>query len=340
MGISFTEGSGLNNSIFGKSQAPIKMFLEKRGEQFEQTSVIKDIFSMMTSNHYGEKMTSMTAMNGFEAVGENGAYPNDEMQEGFSQTLEHMTWKDSFSISREMIEDAKMMDMKQRPAAFINGYYRTRERFGAALIANALNNNAGSATTMTFAGKTFKLTSADGKNLFNKEHPAKVKGAKQSNVYAGEFNAENLSKLETAMQLFRGDNEEILDVSPDTILIPNDAAAKQAVFSVIGADKDPATSNNAFNYQFGRWNVICWPYLNQFLKTTGLSDAFPWMLMDSRYNTEYGGAVWLDRTGLDVRSSLDENTDANVWRGYARFTAGFNDWRFIAAGGITGGTAL
>ena len=37
--ITFTEGSGLQDSIFGKSQEPIKMFLEKRGEAFEQASI-------------------------------------------------------------------------------------------------------------------------------------------------------------------------------------------------------------------------------------------------------------------------------------------------------------
>ena len=37
---------------------------------------------------------------------------------------------------------------------------------------------------------------------------------------------------------------------------------------------------------------------------------------------------------------IDENTDANVRRGYARFTAGFHDWRGIACAGVTGATAL
>ena len=30
-GITFSEGSGLQDSIYGKCQEPIKMFLEKRG---------------------------------------------------------------------------------------------------------------------------------------------------------------------------------------------------------------------------------------------------------------------------------------------------------------------
>ena len=138
------------------------------------------------------------------------------------------------------------------------------------------------------------------------------------------------------MHLFRGDNDEILDVAPDTILIPENADLKKAVFAAIGADKDPVSANNAFNYQYGRWNVIVWPYLNHYI-TNGVS---PWVLLDSKYNETYGGAVWNDRIQLDVRSTIDENTDANVWRGRSRFNACFNDWRFAAIGGIAAGNSL
>ena len=51
--ITFTEGSGLQDSIFGKSQAPIRMFLEKRGESFEQKSMIQELFTVGTSKHSG-----------------------------------------------------------------------------------------------------------------------------------------------------------------------------------------------------------------------------------------------------------------------------------------------
>ena len=64
--ITFTEGSGLQDSIFGKSQEPIKMFLEKRGEAFEQTSMLPELFNMGSSNHWGEKFSTMTAMDGFQ----------------------------------------------------------------------------------------------------------------------------------------------------------------------------------------------------------------------------------------------------------------------------------
>ena len=332
--ITFSEASGLQDSIYGKSQAPIRMFLEKRGEAFEQQSIVKELFDVASSTHYGEKFTTMTAMEGFQPVGENGNYPMDGMQEGFSKTMEHMVWKNSFTLSREIVDDAKLMDLKKQPAAFIAGYYRTREKFGAALFGTAITGG----TTTNFRGVSFATTTADNKCLFAKDHPSVLKTNKgtQSNQFSDAFSDEALAAMETAMQNFKGDNDEILDVAPDTIVIPNDYKLKKAVFSAIGADKDPDTANNGFNYIYGRWNVIVWPYLNEFI-TSGTS---PWILMDSKYNKEVGGAIWLDRKTLEVKSRIDEGNDANVWSGYARFTAGFNDWRFAAVGGVSGGTTL
>ena len=330
--IIFSEASGVNDSIFGKSQAPIRMFIEKRGEQFEQQSVVKELFKTEKSTHFGEKFTSLTAMDGFQVAGENGAYPTDGQEEGYSKILEAVEWKDSFSISKKIIEDSKLMDLRQKPAGFVTAYYRTREKFGAALLGNAIQGNA----SVTFAGGTFDLKASDGQNLFYNAHPAKIKGATQCNLWADDFSDDALGMLEVKMQNTCGDNGEILDVAPDTIIIPNIHSLKKAVFAAIGADKDPDTANNGFNYQFGRWNVIVWSYLNQYI-TSGTT---PWLLMDSRYNKEYGGLVWLDRVALEVSSKIDDNTDANVWRGRARFTAGFHDWRAIACAGVSGATAL
>ena len=330
--IVFSEASGVNDSIFGKSQAPIRSFIEKRGEAFEQQSVVKVLFAQEKSTHFGEKFTSMTAMDGFQVVGENGAYPTDGQEEGYSKIMESVEWKDSFSISKKIIEDAKLMDLRKKPAAFVTAYYRTREKFGAALLGGAIRGE----TSVDYAGGSFDLKTSDGKTLFAADHPAKVKGAVQSNVFSDAFSDDALGKLEVRMQNTRGDNDEILDVAPDTIVIPNIHSLKKAVFAAIGADKDPATANNGYNYQFGRWNVIVWNYLNQFI-TPGTT---PWLLLDSAYNEEYGSLIWLDRVVLEVTSKIDDNTDANVWRGRARFTAGFHDWRGIAAAGVSGASPL
>lgn len=145
------------------------------------------------------------------------------MQEGFSKFLEHMTWKNSFSLSREIVEDGKLMDLKKQPAGFITSYYRTREKFGAALLGAAITG----ATSTKFYGKTFSTLGADGKCLFAKEHPSALGKKKQSNLFADGFSSDALAAAESAMQDFRGDNEEVLDVAPTTILIPNEYTLKR-----------------------------------------------------------------------------------------------------------------
>ena len=208
MGIIFSQGSGVNNDVFGKSQEPIKMFLEKKVETFEKLSVVDKIFAKENSKNYAEKYSSMSSMNGFEPTGEGGAYPQDEMQEGFSKIIENETWKDKFVITQEMVEDSKVIDFKKKPTAFINGYNRTKEQFGAALLGGAI-----AGPSVVFRGKKWATTSADNKSVFATDHPSKVKGPAQSNKFSNAFSDDALAMMESAMQDFRDDNKNVLAIT-------------------------------------------------------------------------------------------------------------------------------
>ena len=332
-GLVLTQSAGFADSIFGKSAAPIHMVLEQGLEAFEQQSAYDKIFSVRNSKNYAEKLTALSAMGEFEPVGENGGHPVTDMTEVFSQTIEHTVWKNRFYISREMVDDAKLDVMRIQANKFTQAYGRGREVFGASLIGGAMGNS------ITYKGKKFSTLCADGKPLFSKAHPSFYNANKtQSNLFAGAFSVDTLAQIETAMQNFKGDKGEILGLVPDTIIIPNDAMLKKAVFAAIGADKDPNTANNGFNFQFGRWNVIVWPYL---AFTAGITAGDkPFILIDSRFNDLDGTAVWFDRVKLEVSADTDRDTNAAVYDGYARYGAGFNNWRGMAIGGVTGGTAL
>ena len=106
-GIIFSKGSGLNDSIYGKSQEPIRAVIEKNVEAFEQHSQIKNVFFMDSTRNYAEKYTQETSLGNFEDVGENGAYPKTSMQEGYAKVVEPTTWKSSFEVTQEMVEDAQ-----------------------------------------------------------------------------------------------------------------------------------------------------------------------------------------------------------------------------------------
>ena len=140
-GISITEVSGVADSIYGNIQAPLRRFLIKRGEAYEQASMLPHLFAIADSDKFGEMSSGLTAMDDFEPVGENGTYPVTDFREGFQKLIVHDTWKNSFSISREMVDDATVMNLKKRPENFIASYYRTRERFGAALYGTAMKGS-------------------------------------------------------------------------------------------------------------------------------------------------------------------------------------------------------
>ena len=328
-------GSGLNGTIYGDCQVPLKAFLESRGEAFQRESLLPYLYRMEKSRHWAERYSSETAMGDFEPVGEGGDYPKTGFEDGYFRDIVNMTFKQSFSVTQELVEDCLLGTMKKRANKLVTAYGRTREKFGRILYAGGLYGS-----TVTYKGKTFACGSADGQALFSKTHPNKVNGAKQTNLYKGTFTNTLLGKIETEMQNIKGDNGELLGVAPDTIWIPNDAAMKDAVFSAVGADKEPTSGNNAFNYQFGRWNIIVDPYLTAALTDMGKSGEKPFFLLDSKFIELNDGPIFQDRVPLDVKSVIDNNNDNNVWQGRARFGAGFADWRFVAVGNMSTGTDL
>lgn len=333
MSITFSELGGLNDPIFGKHIDPITMMMEKRAEEQEQKSLLPYLFAMENSDKYSETLGDMTNMDEWMPVVEGGAVPVTGMHVGFTKNITHVTFMQSFGVTRQAIKDGKILNLKGRPAQFVAGYYRGRETIGSGLFGAALKQDS----FFEYNGHKFSATCADGLPLFHKEHPSadkKVK-TKQCNCFSDPFSIEALDAVETEMQNFCGHNNDLLTIQPTTIVIPNSATMKRKVFAAIGADQDPNGSGNGFNYQYGRWRVIVNNKLNWLLKL-GLE---PWFLMDEDYNKDAYGAVWFDREELDITTNIEPNRVLK-WNGYARYGLGFNDWRAFAAGGMPQGIKL
>jgi hypothetical protein len=318
----FSKAAGLNDSIFGKSQDPIKMMLTDQSEAFEAESLIDKIFNMDETSNYAEKYLYETSLGDFSAVGEQGAYPESSFQEGYGKTIEPDEWKLQFSVTKTMIEDAKFGKVKQKAYGFMKSYYRGREKFGLGIL------NNGASTTMTFGpnGKSFNIACNDGLALFSGVHTSKTGGTgTQSNYISNPFSYDALCLAEEHMHYITDDDGNIMDISPDTIIVPDKARIRKLVFDAIGtAEGAPGTANNSMNVQYGRWNVIFSPYLTNTSGITAGTDS--WYLADSKWNEMYEGLVFLDRIPLEVRSYVDEKTDANIIKGRSRWIASPNRW--------------
>lgn len=99
-------GSGLNGTIYGDCQVPLKAFLESRGEAFQRESLLPYLYRMEKSRHWAERYSSETAMGDFEPVGEGGDYPKTGFEDGYFRDIVNMTFKQSFSVTQELVEHA------------------------------------------------------------------------------------------------------------------------------------------------------------------------------------------------------------------------------------------
>ena len=332
----FSKGSGINDSVFGKSQEPIVMFAEKMEEAFEKKNVIPFIFKMDDIDLFAGKYSSLTSMRDFDPVGEGGQGPEADIQVGYEKVIEPETWKLKFALTQEMVEDRTLLrNAKIEMAKMIQSHDRTKQKFAASIFKNSTSS------TMTFNGQVFNIAGADNQPFFSTAHPS-ITGnfSNQSNLFNAVFSYDNLSRVEELHQDFRDDNGELLNLAPDTILIPNDNRAAQIVIEQLGGDYRPGTADNDASFHVDRWRIIKWPYLNRTSLSGQTANTFAWWVFDSAFNEMFDGLVFQNRMPLRIRSYIEDNTDNNVFQARSRWTAAPNNWRAFS-GCVPGvGTAI
>ena len=187
--IVFSEGSGLQDSIYGKCLYPLRLVIESQAEAFEQQSILPLLFNMEKSDRFAEQLTGMTSMGGPKPVGEGGDYVKDGFQQGYPSVFQYVTWKDEFEITEEMVDDNRIIQLKSAPTAFTKAWARTRELFGARLFGEATKESG----NFTIGGFTFSTKGADGQNLFAKTHGSKTGNyGNQTNIFFDPFSADAL----------------------------------------------------------------------------------------------------------------------------------------------------
>ena len=330
-GIIISEGSAKNHALFGEVQYPIASFLESRIEAVENQSIAKKITREVKSNGHSEGYSGLTTADDFKATPENGEYPHTDFEVAYTKQIVNITWKNSFSVSREMLDDSNFKEIFKRAAGMSRSYNRTREKFFFQMLGTALQGK----TSFKQDDMVIDTTSYDGLPMFSNAHKGKISKQKISNAYTDAFSEETLAELATRMQNFTDENGNVLDIQPDTILIPNIASLKKQVFAVVGSERVPGSANNDYNYLFGNWNVWVSPYLNQFIGDL----AAPFIVLDSRMVQEEDVFIRQEREPLNVTSKIERN-DANTWDGRCRFGGGFVDFRGMVAGGLAAGDSI
>lgn len=333
--VTVTVASGLNDTRFGKLQAPLASYIRQFGGiQKPEEELWGKVFKEKQSTHWGEAYGSQTDIDDMVPVGEGGDYPSTAFQDGYDKVIANVEFKQSMRISLTAIEDNVLGNLKQEADKLARAYHRGKARLAAAYVGMSLQGQ----TSYSLKGWTFDLTCMDKGCVFSKTHAPKVHGASQSNLYADAFSADALIAAKLKMQQLKDEDGNTMGINPDTIIIPTySPTLYKAVLAAVGSPQVTGSGNNDVSLHFGNWTVLVSSYLNDFVDQSAANA--PWILFDSHFNAEADGNICQQRVPFNVRSELAPNDD-NVWKARARYGFGFVNWRQMMAFGVTGGSSL
>lgn len=332
MAVTFSKHGGLNDEAWKVIDTELSMVIQDTDtEKNKDDELVKQLFNVKTSKKFGEKQGSMTEFGNFVEVSEGDNAIQDDLQMGFSKLIEHVQFIKGFTCTREAKDDGNIDMMKQAAANFVRAYKRSRAQFASdCLVAEG--------TTFLYGGKSYDKTTGDGKGLFATDHPGKRTGVgTQSNVFTDAFgtDATVLYKLANVGRNFKNQSGNVMGYTFDTIVIPgNTPVLEDTIKKIIHSHQVVGSNYNDINTQEGIWKLIVdhrWE---------AASGTAPYIIMSSEANKELNAGVFYDRVALDVANEVDINSRNLKWSGYARWSAGFYDWRAFILGGAQSGSSL
>ena len=353
MGIIYNIEEAIKNSAFNVLQEPIKMILDNQKEAYEQNSIISKFFVMKTTDRYMEEYRSQTSMDGFKPTEDMEVAPISDFEESYFQQFTFQIWTNSFVISKQTMEDGKLMDVDMKANAFIKGYNRTREQYAVAMIGAALGNTGNTYEDLKITAKSGKgMDTVTGdiegerQQYFHGQHKTvQLRDGRpqitQSNKFTATLNFTDgvtpdleekvldvLGQVESIMATYKDDKGNITPVEVDTIFVGQNYRLIDILTRGLKSKYGASMDGNGINTQYGKYKLVVSPYLSGI---DGFKDADNGIILaSSSRNREGLGAVWFDRKPLEVRSYKDDKTEANVWAGRARWGAGFGDFRAMS----------
>lgn len=276
-----------------------------------RASMIPAIYNTRTSvrafeEHFGVGVLSSQGWD-FEKT---GRVQYDDRAKGFAKRYTHVQFAKGITVERRLVDD-NLTDISFDDAHGLgDSAFRKREKGAASLFNGAFTDTGVNDDGMPYTG-------ADGVGLCSTAHPRSAEDSTtQSNEGTLALTAENLGATRLLHMALTDDTGDLMDVMPDTVLIPPglEDAAIQAGLSRL----EPDTANNAVNPQEGRFNYVVWHYL---------TDPNAWFMIDSARRSR--SLLWYERIPLEFKQEADFDTLQARWRAYMRYSYGSRDWAWI-----------
>lgn len=265
-----------------------------------QETMLPVLFSMQESTKAVEHDLEMGDIADFEPF--EGSIPYDDTGEGYKTDYTHLEYARGIKIERRLVLNDQYSVINRRPQALGLAAYRRREADGASVFNNSFNAS---------------IVGGDGVSLCNSAHPSKVGGANQSNILTDSFSPTAVETARQTMTQFKSNRDNVITVKPDMLIVP--LQLEEKAFELINSKGKVDTAQNNSNFHQGKYKLVVW---NNYL-----TSSTKWWMVDSELMKMF--LLWFDREPVQFFKDRDFDTLQAKYAGYAYYSFGWSDWRFI-----------
>ena len=236
-----------------------------------------------------------------------GSVQYDTVFQGFDTTATHVEFSSGFQIERKLFDDDQYNVMDQRPTGLAQAYSRTRQKHGARIFNNA------------FSVDSFFYVNSEGVALCSNSHATNAEGVSTAtgfdNLVTTALSNTAVSAARLQFRKFRDDRANRRSFMPNELIVPIDL--EDTAQEIIASAGKPDTAENNINVNRNRFTVVSWDYL---------TDTNNWFMSDSANRKTF--LVWVERVAREFAFAEDLDTIIAKWRGYARYSNAWWDWRW------------
>lgn len=281
----------------------LRAIFEVQRDALAEASRIPMLFNVTGSNKAQEHDLGVGGMSDWEEY--EGAIEYDDFDQLYKTTYTHVEYVKGFKVERKLVDDDQYNIISKRPRQLALTAMRTREKHAASVFNNAFSSS---------------YTGGDGVSLCNDSHPLSPEHSSDTHDNAGTLalSYDNVVTVRRLMREYPDDRGELVQVNPDTLLVPPEL--EESAWTIFETMNKPDTADYHANFVRSKLRqVVVWDYL---------TDANAWFLIDRGLAKLY--LNWFDRVPLEFE--MDPTSDFRLearFRGYMRHSYGWSDWRWL-----------
>lgn len=275
----------------------------------DQIKLNDPLFTLFNTQNSTDAIERTLGYGGFGRIAqtaEGAPVPYDNFELLYEADYQHKTYKEGFSVSRELFDDDRYGVFKDKATNL--GIAFDREVIYQ--VASVFNN-------------AFATNGPDAVPLCSASHPnSPTDAGVQSNTGTLALTYDNVVTTKQAMVRFKDSKGNPGLIMPDTLVVPPELleTAKIIVGEGQGFGGRPGTADKDVNPIAGMFTPVASPFL---------TNTKNWFMADSRYSRQWLRFWW--RTQPELTQDDTKSNPAVGWffQGFMRFSYGWDHWRWV-----------